>query len=213
MNSLTWKPITHNNPYTLKADEGLIFMPEPDRAVISLPPNANPGTLVGIIDAGSTFDSQPLTINPNGNRIDNTATDAYIFNAPGSVVQLLYTGPVFGWKLLSAPQPNPFARSINFAISDFIVDSITLNKDYLIWLLNPPNISKHVQLPPLSGNKGLYYMLVDISMAEITVRPHPGDLIMGAPDDYVIPGRSAIHIAASDDSNILGWVLTAKNSS
>ena len=101
MYTLTWKPLTHNNPFTATAGEGYLLMPQNDRAVINLPMEPSPGDVIGFIDSGGSFSNQPLIINPNGLRINNTQSDSYTFSDPHSAFVLVYTGTVYGWKLIA----------------------------------------------------------------------------------------------------------------
>ena len=212
MNTLNWRALTHNNPYTLISGEGLILMPENDRATISLPANPEVGDSVGFLDAGGTFKSQPLTISPNENRINKTASESYNINTNDSVVQLIFTGSIYGWKLLTPVQAKPFAKSLIFSVSGFYEDSLSITDEYLVWLLNPSSAGRIAQLPALEGNTGLYFMLINVSATAITIRPQTGDKIVGVPGDYTLAGQSAMHIIATAETDILGWVLTSKNS-
>jgi len=101
MNTLTWKPLTHNNPFTATASEGYLLMPQTYRAVIKLPMKPIPGDVVGFIDSGGSFASQPLVIDPNNNRLNNTQSDSYTFSDNHSAFVLVYTGSVYGWKLIA----------------------------------------------------------------------------------------------------------------
>ena len=101
MNTLTWKPLTHNNPFTAKAGEGYLIMPQNNRATIKLPLEPSPGDVVGFIDSGGSFSNQPLIIDPNSVRINNTLSDSYTFSDPNSAFVLVYTGTVYGWKLIA----------------------------------------------------------------------------------------------------------------
>ncbi len=212
MNTLTWKPLTHNNPFTAKAGEGLILMPETDRAVITLPAFPYPGDSIGFIDAGGTLATHSLTIDPNGNRINNTETDAYSFDTSGAVIHLLFTGTIYGWQILSPVQLLPFSVAPKVVISDFIQDNTAVSDKFLVWIFDQQTSGHRAELPPLSGNKGLYLIITNVSNVSFAIRPFSGDLLAGLSTDFPLAARSTIHLVASGETGELGWLITSLTS-
>ena len=212
MNTLTWKPLTHNNPFTATSGEGLILMPETDRAVITLPAFPFPGDSIGFIDAGGTLATQPLTIDPNSNRINNTETNAFVFDTAGSVIHLLFTGTIYGWQILSPVQPLPFSVAPKVSISDFILDNTVVSDKFLVWIFNQQTSGKYAELPPLSGNKGLYLIISNVSNSSFGIHPFSGDLFAGLSANFTLPARTIAHIVATSEFDEVGWLITSLSS-
>ena len=199
MNNLTWKPLTHNNPFTLEAGIGWLLMPQENRASLKLPINPNPGDMIGLMDVGGTLNNQPITLDPGNIPIDGK-TGTAIFYKPRTSVLLVFSSSPYGWINLKIE--NPVYRSI----SDEFLDSFTINTDYWMWIANPTSINKTITLPPLTPNKGLGFVILNISSAAISLHSNGSELINGSNADFTLDSQSQVQIVASGHP-LVGWVI------
>lgn len=67
---------------------------------ITLPAGASSmvGDQIQIIDITSSFNTNNVTVNRNGSKINN-ATDDLTLDIDGAAVTLLYTGATYGWAI------------------------------------------------------------------------------------------------------------------
>lgn len=63
---------------------------------VMLPANPKPGFCIIFTDYAISFDTKPLTVNPNGKLIRGVA-DVYMIDTRGAVRHFMYLDAVWGW--------------------------------------------------------------------------------------------------------------------
>jgi hypothetical protein len=69
---------------------------------ISLPASPLDGTILAFVDVANSFATHNLTINPNGNKIEDS-TSSMIANVNGAYLEFTYISATTNWKMLQAP--------------------------------------------------------------------------------------------------------------
>ena len=105
-NGTQWTGLGGGNPWSTQtsnfsiASNDRVFVDTSGGAVTStLPASPQVGDQVSFVDLASTFDTNNLTIDRNGNKIMG-ATANLVVSTEDSGIQLVYTGSAQGWKLV-----------------------------------------------------------------------------------------------------------------
>ena len=105
-NGTQWTGLGGGNPWSTQtsnfniASNDRVFVDTSGGAVTAtLPASPQTGDQVSFVDLASTFDTNNLTIDRNGNKIMG-ATANLVVSTEDSGIQLVYTGSAQGWKLV-----------------------------------------------------------------------------------------------------------------
>ena len=104
-NGTQWTGLGGGNPWastaasiTVAANDRYFVDTSGAAKTMTLPSAPQTGDQVSFIDLASTFDTNNLTINPNGLKIMNSTANLVI-STEDAGIQLVYTGSTYGWKL------------------------------------------------------------------------------------------------------------------
>jgi hypothetical protein len=127
-----------------------------------------------------------------------------VFYKPRTSVLLVFSSSPYGWINLKIE--NPVYRSI----SDEFSDSFTINTDYWMWIANPSTMDKTITLPPLAPNKGLGFVILNISLTSISLHSNGTELINGSSDNFTLDSQRQVQIVASGHP-LVGWVIITEH--
>lgn len=86
--------------YSAAAGQILLIDTTGGQFTVTLPANPSVGDRLNIIDAAGNCGTNKAVIARNGNKIANVAEDLD-FDIRNTSVELIYTGPTYGWSILS----------------------------------------------------------------------------------------------------------------
>ena len=85
--------------FTASANEGYFLNTTSGQITVTLPASPTAGDVVAVKDYADTFDTNNLTINPNGNKIQGN-TSNFVASDEGTAAILLYVDSTKGWLLV-----------------------------------------------------------------------------------------------------------------
>jgi hypothetical protein len=88
-----------SSPQTLSNSQNIAADTSGGSFTLTLPANPNAGDSIDIFDYSETFDTNPLTIARNGQRIESLEENL-ICNVEGAYFTMIYTGSTRGWQIL-----------------------------------------------------------------------------------------------------------------
>jgi hypothetical protein len=86
--------------YTAQSGQLLLIDTTSAVLTVTLPDNPSVGDRINFIDAAGNCGTNKAVIARNGNKIANLAEDLD-FDIRNTSLELLYTGPTYGWSILS----------------------------------------------------------------------------------------------------------------
>jgi len=117
---IAWQSSVKTSGFTAVAGEGYFCNTTSSAFTVTLPASPTAGQQVAVVDYAGTFDTNPLTISPNGNKIEG-ATDNLALTGEREGVLLVYIDSTQGWLATSginegtdALQPTTY--SVNFLV-------------------------------------------------------------------------------------------------
>ena len=92
-----------SSAYNAKVNDRVLADSSGSAFTITLPANASlvKGDTIQIVDVTGSFGSNNVTLSRNGSKIQNLEEDL-VLNINNAVVTILYSGPTYGWVLLSS---------------------------------------------------------------------------------------------------------------
>jgi hypothetical protein len=88
-----------SSPQTLSNSQNIAADTSGGAFTLTLPASPNAGDSIDIFDYSETFDTNPLTISRNGQRIESLEENL-ICNVEGAYFTMIYTGATRGWQIL-----------------------------------------------------------------------------------------------------------------
>jgi hypothetical protein len=88
-----------SSPQTLSNSQNIAADTSGGTFTLTLPLNPNEGDSIDIFDYSETFDTNPLTIARNGERIESIEENL-VCNVEGAYFTMIYTGVTRGWQIL-----------------------------------------------------------------------------------------------------------------
>jgi hypothetical protein len=88
-----------SSPQTLSNSQNIAADTSGGTFTLTLPLNPNEGDSIDIFDYSETFDTNPLTIARNGERIESIEENL-VCNVEGAYFTMIYTGATRGWQIL-----------------------------------------------------------------------------------------------------------------
>ena len=146
---ITWCTTAKTGAFCAAAGSGYLVNTTSTAFTATLPASPTVGDQISFVDFAGTFDTNALTVGPNGKKIKGDTTDATV-DAERGAVTIIYTGTTQGWITTSQ------ANAASFLQETFIVatggnTTITCGNLKLIFLLQQdlyvyPSQDRAVQL-------------------------------------------------------------------
>ena len=98
---ISWDTTIKTTGFTAEGNRGYYCNTTSAAFTVTLPASPVAGDVIGLKDYANTFDTNNLTVSPNGNKI-NGSTDNYFSNVEGSAISFIYVDATKGWVLTDA---------------------------------------------------------------------------------------------------------------
>ena len=117
---ISWQSTVKTSGFTATAGEGYFCNTTSAGFTVTLPATPTAGQQIALVDYAGTFDTNALTISPNGNKIEG-ATDNLILSGEREGALLVYIDSTQGWLATSGINEGTDALSLNTYSADFLV--------------------------------------------------------------------------------------------
>jgi hypothetical protein len=117
---ISWQSSVKTSGFTATAGEGYFCNTTSAGFTVTLPATPTAGQQVAVVDYAGTFDTNALTISPNGNKIEGTTTSQTL-NGEREGVLLVYIDSTQGWLATSGINEGTDALTIPPYSIDFLV--------------------------------------------------------------------------------------------
>jgi hypothetical protein len=117
---LTWQSSVKTSGFTAVAGEGYFCNTTSSAFTVTLPATPTAGQQVAVVDYAGTFDTNKLTISPNGNKIEGSLANHELTSEREGVL-LVYIDSTQGWLATSGINEGTDALSPIPIIADFLV--------------------------------------------------------------------------------------------
>jgi hypothetical protein len=117
---LTWQSSVKTSGFTAVAGEGYFCNTTSSAFTVTLPATPTAGQQVAVVDYAGTFDTNKLTISPNGNKIEGSLANHELTSEREGVL-LVYIDSTQGWLATSGINEGTDALSPVPIIADFLV--------------------------------------------------------------------------------------------
>ena len=120
LSKLTWDTTAKTSGFTAVSNTGYVCNTTSSAFTVTLPASPTAGDTIQLLDYAGTFDTNALTISPNGNKIEGS-TSSHTLNGEREGVRLVYIDSTQGWLATSGINEGTDALSpIPYSI-DFLV--------------------------------------------------------------------------------------------
>ena len=99
--------------FTASPNEGYFCNTTSAAFTVTFPSSPTAGDIIGLKDYAKTFDTNNLTIDPNGNKIKGS-TDNFVSNIEGATMIFLYIDATQGWLLVDQSKAANIAEKATF---------------------------------------------------------------------------------------------------
>ena len=121
--------------FTASANEGYFCNTTSAAFTVTLPASPTAGDVIAFKDYADTFDTNNLTIDPNGNKIQGS-TNNFLITVEGTAAVFLYIDSTQGWKLIDQSKASDIAEGPKFTVATG--GTITTSGDYKIHTFTAP---------------------------------------------------------------------------
>jgi len=120
LSKLTWDTTAKTSGFTASANTGYVCNTTSSAFTVTLPASPTAGDTIQLVDYAGTFDTNILTINPNGNKIEG-GTANLILDGEREGATLTYIDSTQGWLATSGINEGTDALAPNAYSIDFLV--------------------------------------------------------------------------------------------
>jgi hypothetical protein len=120
LSKLTWVTTVKTSGFTAVANEGYFCNTTSSGFTVTLPATPSAGDQIQLVDYAGTFDTNALTISPNGNKIEGS-TDNVLLSGEREGVRLVYIDSTQGWLATSGINEGTDALEPTTYSVDFLV--------------------------------------------------------------------------------------------
>jgi len=130
-----WDTTAKTTAFTAVSNKGYFCNTTSAAFTVTLPASPSAGDVIALKDYANTFDTNNLTLNPNGNKIQGS-TENFIISVEGANSQFIYVDATRGWVLTDASKASDIAEAPSFI--NATGGTITCCGDYKIHTFTSP---------------------------------------------------------------------------
>jgi hypothetical protein len=153
-----WDTTAKTTAFTAEANKGYFCNTTSAAFTVTLPASPTVGDVISLKDYANTFDTNNLTLNPNGNKIQG-ATSNFIISVEGASSQFIYVDATQGWVITDASKAADISEAPSFI--NATGGTITECGDFKIHTFTGPGTFCVSQLGnPVGGPSNVDYRVV-----------------------------------------------------
>ena len=108
--NIDWNTTKKTSAFTAVNQTGYFVDTTSAAITVTFPASPTAGNVIGLKDYANTFDTNNLTINPNGNKIQGV-TENFIVSDEGAALNFIYVDSTRGWVLTDASKASDIAEN------------------------------------------------------------------------------------------------------
>jgi hypothetical protein len=155
-----WQAVVTASSLTAVAGRGYFINTTSNTCTVTLPGSPNIGDTITIVDYASTFATNNVTLNPNGNKIEADTTNGTL-STNDQTHTLVYTDSTQGWKIVNQDtaagiQPT-FVTATGGTVTesgDFKIHSFTGDADFIVSGVSCVSANNEVSYLVVAGGGG-----------------------------------------------------------
>jgi hypothetical protein len=132
---IDWDTTKKTSAFTAVSQTGYFVDTTSAAITVTFPATPTAGNVIGLKDYANTFDTNNLTINPNGNKIQGLTTN-FVVSDEGAALNFIYVDATRGWVLTDASKASDISESATFIVATG--GTITCCGDYKIHTFTSP---------------------------------------------------------------------------
>ena len=114
--NIDWNTTKKTSAFTAVNQTGYFVDTTSAAITVTFPASPSAGNVIGLKDYANTFDTNNLTINPNGNKIQGLTID-FIVSDKGAALNFIYVDATRGWVLTDASKASDIAEGPTFIVA------------------------------------------------------------------------------------------------
>ena len=154
---IDWDTTKKTSAFTAVNQTGYFVDTTSAAITVTFPATPSAGNVIGLKDYANTFDTNNLTIDPNGNKIQGV-TENFIVSDEGAALNFIYVDATRGWVLTDASKASDIAEQILYVTATG--GTITTCGDYKIHTFTGPGTFCVSCAGNTAGNNSLNYLIV-----------------------------------------------------
>jgi hypothetical protein len=159
---INWDTTAKTSGFTAVSNTGYFCNTTSTTFTVTLPASPSAGDVIGFKDYANTFDTNKLSIDPNGNNIQGSASN-FDITVEGTAAQFIYVDATRGWVLTDASKASDIAEGPSFITATG--GCISYCGDYKIHTFNSPGtfcVSQIGNAPtvPTGGPSNVDYLVI-----------------------------------------------------
>ena len=132
---IDWDTTKKTSAFTAVSQIGYFVDTTSAAITVTFPATPTAGNVIGLKDYANTFDTNNLTINPNGNNIQGLTTN-FVVSDEGAALNFIYVDATRGWVLTDASKAADISQQALFTVATG--GTITTCGDYKIHTFTGP---------------------------------------------------------------------------
>jgi len=132
---IEWDTTAKTSGFTAVSNKGYFCNTTSAAFTVTLPASPSAGDVIAIKDYANTFDTNKISIAPNGNKIQGS-TDTFESTDEGAALQLIYVDATRGWVLTDASKASDISPDIKYVVATG--GTVTCCGDYKIHTFTGP---------------------------------------------------------------------------
>ena len=159
---IEWDTTAKTTAFTAESNKGYFCNTTSAAFTVTFPASPTAGDVIALKDYANTFDTNNLTIDANGNKIQGSTTN-FDITVEGTAAQFIYVDATRGWVLTDASKASDIAESATFITATG--GCISTCGDFKIHTFNSPgtfcvSVTGNGPTNPLGGPQNVDYLVV-----------------------------------------------------
>lgn len=154
---INWDTTAKTTNFNASSQAGYFVNTTSGAITVTFPASPTAGDVIALKDYANTFDSNNLTIDPNGNNIQGAASN-FTISVEGTSTQFIYVDATRGWVLTDASKASDIAEAESFIVATG--GTVTCCGDYKIHTFTGPGTFTVTQVGNPLGSTTVDYLVL-----------------------------------------------------